>query len=93
MWQLVFKILLTDRVFLPVPTRIKYNYGAWQPRFAEVEAADPRFELVEGLPCMRTFQVGARILLWSSTNFGSKVVWSNTQHKSHLTEFTPYDIV
>ena len=65
--QLVFKILLTDRVFLPVPTRIKYHYGAWQPRFAEVEAADPRFELVEGLPCMRTFQVGASILLWSST--------------------------
>ena len=35
---------------LPAPTRIKYYYGAWQKRFAEVEAAfDPRFEFVEGL--------------------------------------------
>ena len=44
---LVFKILLLERVFLPVPTRIRYHYGAWQNRFAEVEA---RFEFVEGLP-------------------------------------------
>ena len=26
--ELVFKILLSDRVFLTVPTRIKYHYGA-----------------------------------------------------------------
>ena len=32
--ELVFKILLLDRVFLPVPTRIRYQYGAWQNRFA-----------------------------------------------------------
>ena len=38
------------RVFLPVPTRIKYSYGALQAKFAEVEAADSRFEFVEGLP-------------------------------------------
>ena len=48
--ELVFKILLSDRVFLPVPTRIRYHYGAWQNRFAELEATDPRFEFVEGLP-------------------------------------------
>ena len=42
----------TDRFFLPAPTRIKYYmyYGAWQRRFGEVEATDPRFEFVEGLP-------------------------------------------
>ena len=50
--DLVFKILLLDRVFLPVPTRIKYMYyyGAWQTRFAEVEATDPRLESADGLP-------------------------------------------
>ena len=47
---LVFKILISDRVFLPAPTRIRYHYGAWQRRFAEVKATDPRFEFVEGLP-------------------------------------------
>ena len=48
--ELVFKILLSNRVFLPAPTRFKYHYGAWQKRFAEVEAADLRFEFVKGLP-------------------------------------------
>ena len=33
-------------MFLPAPARIKYHYGAWQKRFAEVGAA----EFVEGLP-------------------------------------------
>ena len=47
---LVFKILLSDSVSFPVPTRIRYHYGVWQNRFAEVEATDPRFEFVEGLP-------------------------------------------
>ena len=48
--DLVFKILLLDQVFLPVPTRIKYYYGAWQTRFAGVEAADPRLEFADWLP-------------------------------------------
>ena len=46
---LVFKILLSDSVSFPVPTRIRYHYGAWQNKFAEVEATDPRFKFVEGL--------------------------------------------
>ena len=46
---LVFKMLL-DSVFLPAPTRVMYLYGAWQNRFAEVEASEPRFEFVEGIP-------------------------------------------
>ena len=48
--QLVFRMLLSDHVFLPAPTRIMYHYGAWQNRFTEVEASDSRFEFVEGLP-------------------------------------------
>ena len=48
--ELVFKMLLSDIVFLPAPTRIMYHYGAWQTRFKEVEASDSRFEFVEGLP-------------------------------------------
>ena len=55
----VFKILLSYWVFLPVPTRIKYYYGAWQTRFAEVEAADPRFEFAEGLPVYEDLPEGS----------------------------------
>ena len=48
--KLVLKMLLSDRVFLLVPTRIRHHYGAWRNRFAEVEATEPRFKFVEGLP-------------------------------------------
>ena len=46
------KILLSDKVFVPAPARIKYMYhcGAWQMKFAEFGADDPRFKFVEGLP-------------------------------------------
>ena len=47
--KLVLIMLLSDRVFLLVPTRIRYHYGAWQNRFAEVEATEPRIKFVEGL--------------------------------------------
>ena len=45
-----FKMLLSDSVFLPAPTRIRYHYGAWQNKLADVEASDPRFEFMDGLP-------------------------------------------
>ena len=48
--ELVFRMLSSGEVFLPAPTRVMYHYGAWQNRFREVEASDPRFEFVEGLP-------------------------------------------
>ena len=48
--ELVFRMLLSDDMFLPTPTRIMYHYGAWQNRFTVVEASDSRFEFVEGLP-------------------------------------------
>ena len=41
--ELVFRMLISDDVFLPTPTRIKYHYGAWQNGFTEVEASDSRF--------------------------------------------------
>ena len=47
--ELVFKMFLSDKVFLLAPTMIRYHYGARQNRFAEVEASDSRFEFVEGL--------------------------------------------
>ena len=46
----VFRMLFSDDVFLPTPTRIMYHYGAWQNRFTEIEASDSRFDFVEGLP-------------------------------------------
>ena len=46
-------------MFLPAPARIKYHYGAWQKRLAQVEAANPRFEFVEGLPISDDLPVGS----------------------------------
>ena len=56
--ELVFRMLLTEDVFLPTPTRIMYYYGAWQNRFTEVEASDSRFEFVEGLPTLNNLLSG-----------------------------------
>ena len=39
--ELMFKLLLSDSVFLLTPTRIRYHYSAWQNRLARVEATDP----------------------------------------------------
>ena len=105
---------------MQAPTTIKYHYNAWQKRFAEVEAADPRLEFVEGLSVFDDLPVGSEHTVMVIDDFmeeeskpktaidifmkqspqehesvilDSKVVWANTQHKSHLTERTPYDIV
>ena len=62
--ELGLKILLSDKVFLQPPARIKYHYRAWQNRFAEAEAADPRLEFVEDSQSLMTYQVGVSTLLW-----------------------------
>ena len=62
--ELVFKILLLDKSVLPSSARIMYHYGAWQKRFAEVEAADQRVDLSKVSPSLMTYQAGSNALLW-----------------------------
>ena len=76
--ELVFRILPPDGVFLPAPARIKYNYGAWQRRFGEVEATDPRFEFMEGLPIFDDLPGGSKHMVMVIDDLMEEVSKSRT---------------
>ena len=48
--ELVIKMLGNGGAFVSPPKEIRYHYGAWQTRFADIEATDPRYTFVEGIP-------------------------------------------
>mgnify|MGYP001802626459 CR=1 FL=1 len=58
--ELVFRMLGEGGVFDPLPAKIRYQYGAWQNRFENIEAEDRIHRFVEGIPVPNDVPSGER---------------------------------